>query len=181
MKMYVRLFLYTSISFGLLKGIRVGLATGVESGIKAGAISGLFFGIGMSLILGTIYRLRIKKMGIVGDLGPVQSTTVELISNLDFAYDKCIQALNQFGAKIKLQNQAKSEIKATTGITWKSWGEVLSLHLIHIGNQKVKIEISSFPKLRTTIVDYGKGRENVQKIANLLGKEGLPSGGSDQI
>jgi hypothetical protein len=116
----------------------------------------------MSLILGTIHKLRTKKMATAGDIGPTQTTTNEMSSNLESAFEKCIHALNQFGTKIQSQDKTKSEIKAVSGMTWKSWGEALTVRLSGAANDKVRIEISSSPKLKTTLVDFGKGRENVE-------------------
>jgi hypothetical protein len=166
--MYLKIFLVTGILYGLSIGILAGFETGVESGIKSGASSGFIFGLFMSLILGTIHKLKTRKMAKAGDVTPTQSATIELGCNLALAFDKCIQALNQFGAKIELQDKVKSEIKATSGMTWRSWGEVLTVRLSRIDTEKVKIEISSSPKLKMTLVDYGKGRENVEKITKIL-------------
>jgi hypothetical protein len=170
MKMYLKIIFRIGIPFGLMMGILQFFIAGVESGIKSSVSVGLFYGLFITVVLGTLQLLGTKKMGSAGNMSPTQSTTVELDSNLDLAFDRCVQALNRLGAKIQSQDKTKFEIKATSRMTWKSWGEELTIRLSDMQNQKVKIEILSSPKLKTTPMDFGKGRENVEKIAKILSR-----------
>lgn len=171
--MYFKIFFATSISLGLMLGIQTGLTKGLVSGIKTGATLGLFFGFFMSMILGTLQKFKIKKISNSSNISPTQSITIELESSLEVAFNRCIQALTLLGAIIQSKahspDKTKSEISALSGMTWKNSGEIITIRMMSTGNRKVKIKITSSPKSKITIVDFGKGRKNIEKIAkNIL-------------
>lgn len=173
LKMIVKFFLAHAIPFGIGMGILNGIQNGLKVGIISGFSTGFFFGLWVTLFL--LYdSYKAKKSGRNPSLDfiPFQKSTVELDLNLDNAFEKCVKALEQSGAKIKLQDKQKSEIKATSNMSWKGWGEILTFQLTDLKNGKVKIEISSSPKLKTQIVDLTcKGKENVEQLTNILTTE----------
>ncbi len=52
-------------------------------------------------------------------------------------------------------------------VSWKSWGEIIAFD-IHKTNDVIQVEISSRSVVHTTLVDYGKNLENVEKIVSFL-------------
>jgi hypothetical protein len=122
----------------------------------------------MSLIMGTFHKLKTKNISIGKYITPEQSVSFELIDSAEELFKKCIQVLNQMGAKITDQNKISGEIKASTSMSWKSFGELILIRMTENKNGKTEIYISSSPKLRTTLLDYGKGYENVDEIASFI-------------
>lgn len=167
MKLYLKIFLISGATFGLVAAILVGFTTDLKRGIALGVGAGPLFGLWMALTIGTTHKVLTRKYANSEEVTPNQSTTIELDSSLDQSFEQCTEALAQFGAMIQSSDKMKLEIKAATGMSWKSYGEILTIRLIP-GHQNVRIEISSSPKLKTTLVDYGKGRKNVDTIARLI-------------
>jgi hypothetical protein len=128
-----------------------------------------FFGITMSLTLVSFHKHRLKKYGI-------QELSDE---NLGVTQKKEIKT--KLG-KIELINKLKSDpiigkmkmietengITLNTGMTWKSWGEEIKIILKSENNSDFEYQISSSPKLKTTIIDYGKNLQNLIRIENVI-------------
>ena len=55
-----------------------------------------------------------------------------------------------------------------TGMTMKSWGEEIKIILKSNKENNFEYQLSSSPKLKTTIVDYGKNLENINKIESVI-------------
>ncbi len=94
---------------------------------------------------------------------------VELRLPYDQAFDLCISSVNAVKkGKIRMEDRPQGRIEARAGLTWTSWGEVISFDLRRIDEDRTRVEVSSKPVLRTTLVDLGKNLENVEKIAGSL-------------
>ncbi len=117
------------------------------------------------LLAGKLFR----KFGFIKEeISPIQTASVELNLNWDSAFDKCVNSLIRFGAKIESDSKARPEIKATTKVNWRSWGEQITLRLVEVADHKVRIDISSTPRFEATVYDGGKGRRNVEEIVGYL-------------
>ena len=149
-------------------GIVLGFFFGFHVALYSGLIAGTCFGAVMSLVLGTLHIWSTRHSAMGGNGGPNQSIELEMDPPIALVFDRCVRALEQFGAEIGTQQRNDGVIEATTGLTWKSWGEVLCVHVKDHEHEKVKVQISSSPRVETTLLDYGKGRENVEKIAGFL-------------
>jgi hypothetical protein len=53
------------------------------------------------------------------------------------------------------------------GASWKSWGEAVAVQPIGDPAQPVAT-VSSRPKVRTTLIDHGRGRRNVDHVVRAL-------------
>ena len=53
-------------------------------------------------------------------------------------------------------------------MTWLSWGEEISIILQTKGESDFNYKISSRPKLKMTLVDFGKNLENVNRLENVI-------------
>ena len=69
--------------------------------------------------------------------------------------------------KMKMM-EIENGILLKTGMTWKSWGEKIKIILQTKQGSNFDYQISSSPKLKTTLVDYGKNLENVNRIKNVI-------------
>lgn len=50
------------------------------------------------------------------------------------------------------------------GVSFSSWGESISINLVQLDTQTVRVDVYSECDMPTQIVDWGKNRENVDKI-----------------
>ena len=53
-------------------------------------------------------------------------------------------------------------------ISWMGWGEKISIQPLQVLGSGTEYEITSQPKLGTTLVDSGKNMQNVMEVEKLL-------------
>lgn len=164
MTLFLKLFFLTAVPFGFFTGLYAGTHYEPFDAVIAGVIFGLF----MSLILGTLHQIVTRKLEDSPLTQPAQTLAIDMNISANEAFDKSLKVLGQFGAKLTRQDRAQGCLEACTGISWKSFGETISIVISERNSGRSHIEIKSWPKLKTTIIDYGKGRGNVQRIAQLL-------------
>jgi hypothetical protein len=167
MNIYLKLFLATSIPFGIFIGI---FTLSPISGLLVGPI----YGIIITLILGILHNRSVKKMGYKIN---EKTTNVHQIRNFDLSlpYDKafglCLHAIYTIKrSKIKMHDQSKGIIDARSVMKWNRNPCKISLKLTKIVNNKTHIELSSKPLIPTGIVDFGTSLENVGIIIHFLKK-----------
>jgi len=170
MNLYVKLFLGVGIPFGVFMGFYVGFTRGLSVGIWSGLMSGLFFGFFMSLVLGTFHKMKTKRMssGTGDDVGPHQSRIVTVDTPFESIFEKCLQALGNIKAKVTNTDKVAGTITAKTKMSWKSFGEEIQITVDRGEGGKTKVTVSSAPKLKTTLVDYGKGHQNVTSLIGFI-------------
>ncbi len=166
--MYLKLFLYTGIPYGIFMGIYYSYQGGIYLGCKAGLSSGLLFGCIMSLILGTlhwVFTKRNKSRSENNSTGVHHIRQFELTEKYSKVFEICIQSLEEIKkSKVITEDRRKGLIEAKTGITWKTFGDKIQFVLTKINEDCTKVEVSSRPAVRATLVDYGKNLENIQII-----------------
>lgn len=167
-KLHLKVFLFTGVTYGLILFL-LDLMNKNEFALSKLLFMTLFFGITMSLTLVSLHKYRLKKIGIQEitdeNLNVNQSKT--LSSELNTAALIEILASDSIIGKMKMI-ETKNGIHLKTGISWKSWGENIKITLKSEQDSRFEYEISSSPKLKTTIVDYGKNLENIKRIEKLI-------------
>ncbi len=94
---------------------------------------------------------------------------MELRLLYDQAFDLCLSSVRAVRkGKIRGKDRPLGRIDLKAGMTWKTWGEVISFDLRRMDENRTRVEVSSGPALRTTLVDYGKNLENVERIMGFL-------------
>jgi hypothetical protein len=170
--MFFRIFGFCGLFFGFFQAVLV-LAQGGPPGkaIGVGVVAGLFFGLSMAVVLSAMHRWGMKKRGF--DPGSSDSSvdvreriTLPLAS--DQALALCRSAVEQVPKARGVRVNAESAtLAARVGMSWASFGEHIECR-VQPGDGGSTLEIRSRPALRTTIVDYGKNRENVERIRAVL-------------
>jgi hypothetical protein len=166
-KLYLRAFLLTSILYGLLT-IAFDLANG--NGFRLWKFLFLTFCFGcMSLLLVSFHTFRLKKNGVqemtYQNLGVSQKKNLKSELNKSELIKK-LKSDPVIG-KMKMQ-EIENGIILKTGMTWLSWGEEISIILQTKGESDFNYKISSRPKLKMTLVDFGKNLENVNRLENVI-------------
>jgi len=172
MKLFLKLF-FVGIPFGLIAGITVGLLKhDLLFGITSGLTQGLFFALSISLIIGTFHKIMTRNMSADrgGHIEPRQSLTETVVGPYDTVFEKCIHTLQQRKAKIIYSDKKNGSIVAKLPASWKSFGEELKVYLEKEdgADKEAKVTISSSPRVKTTIVDYGKGLQNVTTLLTAI-------------
>ncbi len=172
MNRYLQLFLAMGIPFGISMGVLFSFPFGIPSGLVAGVAAGIFFGGAMSLILGFLHSRSVKRISSgqseeAMDVHHVRDVHLRL--PYDKAFDLCIKSLSLIKkCKIRNEDRSQGKIAARAGMTWKTWGDVISFDVRKMGKDGIQVEISSEPALRMTLVDYGKNLENVETLVGFL-------------
>lgn len=167
-KLYLRTFLFTAIPFFLL-------TTFFNSGdinkkiVLFNITASLILGISMSLILVSLHWYLLKKNGVENitdeNIGVHQTKTIETKLSKNELIQKL--KLNPVIRKMKM-TELENGVLLKTGMTIKSWGEEIRIILMSNKENTFEYQISSSPKLKTTIVDYGKNLENINKIERVI-------------
>jgi hypothetical protein len=168
----VKKFALATVRAGTPFGIAMGVGYYVRHrqpiAIVGGLIAGLLFGIAMAFHQRRGER-RLQKLGLdAEDMKPAQERTISLPVDANAAMEKAKRALL---AIRKIQSDSiranGSQITATAGVTWQSFGERISVDIVPTAAGS-SVRINSRPKLATTTMDSGKGRENVELFAKEL-------------
>jgi len=167
-KHFIKIFLITGITFGIIM-ILFDLYSGREIKIWKVLFNVLFFGFWMASFFAYFTKRTLKKKGITKLTNEILSVkqNAEIQSNL--SKEEIFEKLknDSIFSKMKI-SKSKKGIFIKSNITLQSWGE--NIEIIH-KDSRVELNtflISSKPKLRTTLVDMGKNKENVDRIVKLI-------------
>ena len=157
-------------------GIVYAFQFGFVSSLVSVSIGVIIYGGLMSLVLGFLHRWSVKR--IASDkseaaMGVRQVRNLQLWLPCNRAFTLCMRSLNSIKkCKIQREDRYLGKIVAKTGMTWKTFGDVISFEVFSIDDDRTHIKISSRPSVRTTLVDYGKNLENVETIVRIIKQHG---------
>ena len=161
----------SGIPFGFLIGVFSLQREEALDVILNGILAGLVFGTLVSYMLISLHKSLSRKVvtdSFNHDFGIFQSHRIEIPLSYEDAYSICLQSLKTISrCSIKFQNPDIGIIKARAGINWKTWGDNVYLKLIK-GKGSTIVEISSRPSASSTLVDFGKNLDNVERIKRFL-------------
>ncbi|MDC7703016.1 hypothetical protein [Vogesella indigofera] len=104
----------------------------------------------------------------------VQQTLI-LPMALPLARERVWQELQaRYGRRARVQGECHFEVRTAWSV--KSWGERLSVDLAEACGEATRVHLCSQPRLRLTLIDWGKNRDNVDNLLRALaqrGKSGL--------
>ena len=132
----------------------------------------VLFGI---LTTGLLYGFdRRRKAGGIDiekdELRPSDSLVLNLsIADARSALYRALENLN----KPTITTVSEFELRATTGVTWRSFGEVVAIRLEPLGPDQTLAKLSSKPRLPVTIIDYGTNSDNLMSIRQMMNQYSL--------
>ena len=65
-------------------------------------------------------------------------------------------------------DNARYTLYLKSGVTFWSWGENVSIQCVPVTNNLTRVIIISKPKIPTTLVDFGKGKKNINNVLAAL-------------
>ncbi|MDQ4144444.1 MAG: hypothetical protein M3198_11995 [Actinomycetota bacterium] len=83
----------------------------------------------------------------------------------DRTFDALVSSLPAIKMTIKAVDPASGHIDASTGVSWKSWGERIRIDVSEQGDGSV-VRVSSGNKAQ--LISWGKNDSNLQDIQNAL-------------
>jgi len=168
-RLYIRAFLWTGLPFATAMAI-LNVYWGDAFDLRKFLFSFVFFGGLMSLILVGLHRYQLKRKGVDnlddGALSVAQKTQIQTT----LSREEIIDRLKRDPRIGKMVLKADGDmIELDSGATWRSWGERILLKIHQHDGNTLLVEIQSKPKVFTTVVDYGKNKDNVDLITELIG------------
>jgi hypothetical protein len=174
--LFVKIFVTSAIPFGVGMGLLlgalgalVGIGTpltwlqGATVGFLLGLLSAAPFGAAMALILGFLHFSYTSDPQVRHTRNLVVDTSPQAARDLCF---EAIRAVPKVSVDTKLSND--SQVVAKKGLTMRSWGDLISCRIDPLGPDQQLVTVTSRPRLRTTIVDYGSNLGNVEAVVSYL-------------
>jgi len=169
MSTYLKIGISTGLPFGVIAAsvYYFGARGEISNAVALGGIAGIFFGVVMAGVFGAIGYLSGEKI-TYGKTNWLQ--VMELGIEWEIAQHLSRQSLETLRKSFKIDPRTSSstEIVAITGMTWRSFGEIISLKISRLPNSLIQLEISSKPKYPATRVDWGVNRRNIEAIAGFM-------------
>jgi len=168
-KLYLKVFLLTGVPYGLMM-ILWDVSEGRGFQIWKFLYLTFFFGITMSWFMVSLLRSRLHKIGIqeIADqhLQVYQAKAIRSRYGVDELAER-LKGDPELG-KMKT-TRVNDGILMISPLSWRSWGEKIRIILSANYGDEFEYQVSSQPRLGTTVIDFGKGLENVNKIEHLIG------------
>ena len=168
----LKIFLTNGIPIGIFMGILYSALYGLYAGLISGLSTGLIFGFLMFMILGVLHSRAVKTLAgenTAEAMETCQVRNIKLQLPYDSTFDLCMESLNMISrCNVRQEDRSQGNIIARSSINWKTWGDTISFDIERTNDEYTNIKVSSRPTSWTTLVDYGKNLENVQKIAAFL-------------
>ncbi|WP_203294130.1 hypothetical protein [Luteirhabdus pelagi] len=167
-KLFIKTFLLTGIPFAIgMMGLH--LIGGEALRIEKFLIYTTLFGGIMALSLIAILKYHLRKIGIQKiaqeHLGVHQKRTI--ISTLSI--EELLQMLKDDPVfQLMVRKEIENGILLQSTMTMKSWGEEIRIQIVSDRGSSYQYEISSRPRLKTTLIDYGKNLQNIRRMEALL-------------
>ncbi len=169
LKLYLKVFLFTGIPYALIMLV-FDLLGGGQFVLTKFMLWLVGFGGLMSLSLVSFYWLKLKKAGVAeitdADLKVNQSRIIQSKFSMKEIRDKLQH--DPETRKMKIEEQEGGLILETKA-TWASWGELIEIKLLSSVNGNNEFEVTSSPKVETTLIDFGKNLKNVNRILRIVG------------
>jgi hypothetical protein len=166
LRTYALIFVATGVPFGLIVGLASVVFVGSQAVLWPAIVAGAGFGGVMAGVLGSLDALSYRGAPPGAPRGPRQSATVLVRPGSDLS-ERVRAALASLPAAVTVADDASGRYEATTRVSWKTWGERVTVQLS--GDPAApEACVTSRPRISTTLIDYGKGRSNVETVVRAL-------------
>ncbi len=165
--LFLKIFLFSTLFFGAISIITDFFFGDPFS--ERSLIKFAFYGIFMActMVIGHIAAIRNKK------LGPINAETIKVSQRKSI--DSTLQQ-SELINKLKGDPEwngfdlrtSDTEINFNTKPSMWSWGEKVRIIIRDTENHLNRFEISSTPKMKWTLVDYGRNLQNVSRIEKVI-------------
>lgn len=167
-RLYLKIFIATGFSFGIISLI-IDLYKGTEIELWKYIFSTFFFGLLMSLVLVYLHKNKLKKSGI----NEINEANLKVTQSRDIQTDlnksELIKKLNEDPSIRKMKiKEIENGIVISTKMTLWSLGEIIKIELKSTKDSVFEYNVSSRPKLKITLIDYGKNIQNIDLIKKVI-------------
>lgn len=123
--------------------------------------------IGVTFLIAGIYAYS-KGKSFSWAVGKKASKRIEIQLNYDRTFELIFKTLSALAWSITEINKRDGIIKADVSMSLKSWGERIHITCSSLSPNLSVIEVSSRSRWASTLVDWGKNKENVERFENIL-------------
>lgn len=123
--------------------------------------------IGVIFLIAGIYAYS-KGKSFSWAVGKKASKRIEMQLNYDRTFELVFKALTALAWSIRGVNIRDGIIKADVSMSPKSWGERIHITCSSLSPNLSIIEVSSQSRWTSTLVDWGKNKENIERFENIL-------------
>lgn len=171
---FLKVFLLTGISFGAIQFF-FNYWLGNDTPLIGLIIQGVLFGLLFSFFAVQMQKKKLKQMGrsinSEADLVPSQQDELMVQEEIDVVWRALVERFaKQKGWKLKEKMPAKGKLILTRGTSMWSWGEKIEIRLRDLNEGYTLVQVNSSPMLSTTLIDYGRNRENVEQVLAFVEK-----------
>jgi hypothetical protein len=159
------------VGLGIAQGFRVGFSLRLILTVVAASAGGSLVVAGALTWISRRGAGRLAREGFsVTNTDPIQERLVDVELNAAAAFAASLAALRVI-PKIRIvrEDRDAGAIDARTRMTWRSFGELVTVRVTRIGDDYARIGIRSEPTGRQQ-VDYGKSVENVELFLKQIGQ-----------
>lgn len=145
------------------------LATGSDFGLLKSVYRASLFGVSMSLIFILAQLYSLKKSGVTKFTSDNLKVKQRRILKSKLTKQEIIEKLkNDRRFTISKFSENENRIYLETKMSFKSWGEKITITVRPLENEFNEYTITSRPALITTLADFGKNFQNVNRIEELI-------------
>jgi len=161
-------FIILALVIGLPAGIFFSIINASLEGFGVGLIAGVICSLlGFAVIVPLDVFAKIKchrKYGFV-DFRVRQQRILHIDADYDTICETLWQEFHAWkGMQLRNKDMKRGIIEVETRRSWKTFGEKITVTLLKRRNRKVLVTISSKPRIFTTMLDYSKNFENLERI-----------------
>jgi hypothetical protein len=103
-------------------------------------------------------------------MGSQQASEIAYPHSTRIVFQSLINAIPKIqGMKISQHDVASCTMTISVGISWKSWGESIALKVVDVADDKCVVKLLSASDM--ALIDWGKNRDNIDKITSALHQE----------
>jgi hypothetical protein len=146
-------------ALGALPALIVGI-TGFETLGPVLSIVDIVMGLGLIVLIAfirTVPPSRTRK-----------STRLELQLPSEKAMELCLRATSGLGAQVAKYDAAAGILIAKTDLSWRSFGEIITVEATTLDQRQCQVEIQSDLVLVSSLTDWGANKRNVKRIQSAL-------------
>lgn len=173
MRLYLKLFLAAFLPYALVGGL-----------IVQDAVWGLLFGAGVGLVIALVFGTLQHQAFAQSKQKQAASRSVHQTRELevDLPYADALQlcreaAISLPRGRLSKTDRLAGEIEVRTRLNWLTYGEKVTLRLRPLSATTTLVQISSRPRLKTTLIDYGRNLHHVNWLSHYV----RAASGSDHL
>ncbi|WZH37657.1 MAG: hypothetical protein PIR02_03090 [Microbacterium enclense] len=96
-------------------------------------------------------------------VGTRSAATFDLPGSAEHVVD-AVRTVAERGGRFRLINASADGATLLTRVSWRAWGGVLTLGFTSAGDDSVHVTSAWVPAVSFTVIDWGQGRKDLEKL-----------------